>query len=395
VEEKQPPKKKKKKKTPNGEADDHNNDREDDEEEEEKEKDVKMREPGDDSPSPSSSSLSPSPSTAVGGNSAGPAPKSARDKKEAERPTRDGAEEEEALQDLLSFSRAESDFRLRRIPPRVWDALRGRVCSALALRLLALSQQEGNGRKKGPFEKETLLSQKQRQLLAQQEERRRQEKSRRLLRLGESLFASGQFLRALQNFLLAGAERTSFFSSWWGSTPALALESDSSSSSSSSPSSSSSSSSSSVVPSLSTLRPEIAPQGSVGEGVYSKGVLWKVIKCLRALRANVQAAVLCQLIPEEAQQGHFATAFQILQSDVPALDGRYFQFIWELPLLEMLVFVYNKRKEDQKVNELLQLISKPALNINNDPQIRARTIACMKTNFFKALYQDFVLHPLS
>ncbi|KAG6553859.1 hypothetical protein Mapa_004776 [Marchantia paleacea] len=108
----------------------------------------------------------------------------------------------------------------------------------------------------------------------------------------------------------------------------------------------------------------------------------RMVAACRAIGAGVQAAVLCQCpnTPEHE------TAFRILQENTLIVDrdaSAYFECLWEVPILELLVNMHAKAGDEARVNILIGLLQQPALNVHNPPAIRQAHISTMEQRFLQ------------
>ena len=99
-----------------------------------------------------------------------------------------------------------------------------------------------------------------------------------------------------------------------------------------------------------------------------------------------QALVLGQLIPMVDYGG----IYRLISMNPLALNTAYFPFIWEIPILEYLVSVISKTKDNQKLNFLLSILQKPEINQHNPPAVRAKVVSRLVSGFFKELLREFI-----
>jgi hypothetical protein len=59
---------------------------------------------------------------------------------------------------------------------------------------------------------------------------------------------------------------------------------------------------------------------------------------------------MCQFHNSEAD---YNTAFNIIQQHFNNLDPFYYNSLWEMPILELLVYVHSKLGEQKTVNQLV------------------------------------------
>jgi len=105
------------------------------------------------------------------------------------------------------------------------------------------------------------------------------------------------------------------------------------------------------------------------------------------MEAYTPALVLYQLSPSYQQK-----AFQLIAEKAPQLQESYFQFIWEIPFLEMLIFTFSKSHPDVKKLELLKfLIGKPEFNQFNALTCRRTLVDSLTRNFLCKLSDEILL----
>jgi uncharacterized protein YsxB (DUF464 family) len=69
-------------------------------------------------------------------------------------------------------------------------------------------------------------------------------------------------------------------------------------------------------------------------------------------------------------------------------DQKYFQFLWDLPILELMVSIFTKMKDEKNASYLVLLMQHPDVNQNN-PESRTRLMKVM-LGFFKELAREFL-----
>ncbi|EGG17945.1 hypothetical protein DFA_08946 [Cavenderia fasciculata] len=125
-------------------------------------------------------------------------------------------------------------------------------------------------------------------------------------------------------------------------------------------------------------------------------IVFKLSNCLIQLGYPMQAVAVNQiLLPTTAtqlQNQTFSTCFKIIQDHLNTLDSLYFQYIFEIPILELLINHYNRLKDTKKLTLLNQLISSPILNEFNHPDIRTNFQKTTKINLLKSLAIDFLFN---
>ena len=97
---------------------------------------------------------------------------------------------------------------------------------------------------------------------------------------------------------------------------------------------------------------------------------------------------MSQIVP----MGDCQSLYRIAQSHPQTLNSKYFQYLWHIPLLELLVSVYKKLKDEKTCNLLIQIIQKPEINQNNPNHIHNSITGKLTASFLKELLRDFLGH---
>lgn len=113
----------------------------------------------------------------------------------------------------------------------------------------------------------------------------------------------------------------------------------------------------------------------------------KLIACLSALKATVPVAVLLQFLSDDVLSNTSRKLSELVSSEISCFDVRYFQFFWQVPLIEFFASTVGRRSEDVSV-ELLRVISKVETNHFNPLVMQSNIISNQKVNFFKLLITD-------
>ncbi|CAI5963555.1 unnamed protein product [Closterium sp. NIES-65] len=118
--------------------------------------------------------------------------------------------------------------------------------------------------------------------------------------------------------------------------------------------------------------------------VFSPWVLRHMLLALRAVGANLPAAVLCQLLPAP----YLPLAFHLLSSS-PLLDSAtthaYIQCIWEVPLLELLASRLEAAGDTATLALVLSVLALPSCNAHNPPFVRRAHVRRCSLRFFRLL----------
>lgn len=128
-------------------------------------------------------------------------------------------------------------------------------------------------------------------------------------------------------------------------------------------------------------------QKPVPTETLSQEVLRKMIKCCTTLKCFTQVAVLCQFM----ESVDHAAAFKALQEKM-CYDGgdSLYQYFWDLTILEYLVYMHNKRGEEEKKQVALRALNHPELNTCNPPQILEAAAQRRNSKFLLALARQYL-----
>lgn len=120
------------------------------------------------------------------------------------------------------------------------------------------------------------------------------------------------------------------------------------------------------------------------EEVFTQWVLRRMVQACRLIGATVQAALLCQKLPGPDHE----LAFRILQENslIVVRDAvAYFDCVWEVPLLELLVHMHAKGGDHERHSALISLLQQPALNAHNPQSVRVAHVASLEQRFLQRL----------
>ncbi|XP_026812278.1 integrator complex subunit 8 [Rhopalosiphum maidis] len=129
-------------------------------------------------------------------------------------------------------------------------------------------------------------------------------------------------------------------------------------------------------------RPVLKPM--IEDYVYKR-----MMKCCMQMQNFTQAAILC-LFQEEID---YATAYKCASetNSCDALD-EYYDYIWDINLLEFLIYWHTKLNHQEHRQKLLKTIGALELNANNNEEIKREAANIRKLKFLRALSQQYV-HP--
>lgn len=149
---------------------------------------------------------------------------------------------------------------------------------------------------------------------------------------------------------------------------------------------------------------EMKQNGKLEKNFY--GVLERMIWALQTMKRFLAAAVFCQFLPVP----DFKLAFKLIQDSETVLDSSYFQFFWEIPILELLVCnpflfqerislftmiflekkkiaIYSQANDEENTALLISIIRKPELNPANHHS-KEIFFSHLKTKFFKFIRNE-------
>uniref|UniRef100_A0A6B2LKT9 INTS8 TPR repeats domain-containing protein n=1 Tax=Arcella intermedia TaxID=1963864 RepID=A0A6B2LKT9_9EUKA len=107
-----------------------------------------------------------------------------------------------------------------------------------------------------------------------------------------------------------------------------------------------------------------------------------MIAGLTATNEFTHAIVLHQFLPTL----DYAEVYKIVKENFSNLDSQYFQYIWDMNILEILTFTFAKNKNQEKDLEYVKfLIGKPELNVYNQSATRKKLIANLKLTYLQHL----------
>lgn len=123
--------------------------------------------------------------------------------------------------------------------------------------------------------------------------------------------------------------------------------------------------------------------------VFTQSVLRRMVQCCRMIGATVQAALLCQKLEDPDHE----YAFRILQENslIVVRDAvAYFDCVWEVPLLELLVHMHAKSGDHERHSALISLLQQPALNAHNPQSVRVAHVASLGQRFLQRLCEELL-----
>ena len=126
---------------------------------------------------------------------------------------------------------------------------------------------------------------------------------------------------------------------------------------------------------------------SVPKAVWDNTVYRKMIACCSAFNAHTQVAVLCQFLEPLDYTLAFNAMKQTTRNDASEF---YYDFIWDITLLEFVVHIHSKRGENDKKQFAVQAISKSELNSCNPPEILQNAKRTRSTRLLQILAKQYL-----
>eukprot|EP00898_Chlorokybus_atmophyticus_P003467 jgi/Chlat1/4120/Chrsp269S03950 len=120
--------------------------------------------------------------------------------------------------------------------------------------------------------------------------------------------------------------------------------------------------------------------------IFTPWVVRRMVHACSVIGAVLPAACLCQFLNPPG----YSLAYPLIQEEVFGLDARYFPYVWEMPLLELLVHLHSQAKHESRVQQLIQLLQHPAINQHNPSSVRSAYIATLKLRFLRQLSADVI-----
>lgn len=68
----------------------------------------------------------------------------------------------------------------------------------------------------------------------------------------------------------------------------------------------------------------------------------------------------------------------------------YFDCVWEVPLLELLVHMHAKSGDHERLSALISLLQQPALNAHNPQSVRVAHVASLEQRFLQRLCEELL-----
>ncbi|XP_078367227.1 integrator complex subunit 8-like isoform X2 [Oculina patagonica] len=123
--------------------------------------------------------------------------------------------------------------------------------------------------------------------------------------------------------------------------------------------------------------------------VWDDQVYRKMVTCCSAMKAHIQAALLCQCMEVK----DYTTAFKALQQASSASSDAmdfYYSFFWDITMLEYLTYTHAKRGQNDKKLLTIQAISQPDLNIFNTSELLQHTEQSRKAKLLRTLAKQYL-----
>ncbi|XP_067933552.1 integrator complex subunit 8-like [Watersipora subatra] len=122
--------------------------------------------------------------------------------------------------------------------------------------------------------------------------------------------------------------------------------------------------------------------------VFDNEVYTRLVKCCVDLKHYTQAAVLLSQFFEEPD---YIGAFKYLQ-EKDCQDGMdiYYDCLWDVNIIEFLIYLHDKKGELDKKQQLIQLMGNPELNSNNPDSVLQLFKTQKRAQFFRIMHKQFV-----
>eukprot|EP00039_Didymoeca_costata_P024473 m.10378 g.10378 ORF g.10378 m.10378 type:complete len:943 (+) comp4251_c0_seq2:290-3118(+) len=130
-------------------------------------------------------------------------------------------------------------------------------------------------------------------------------------------------------------------------------------------------------------------QQPVPQKVLGKKILHRMAVSLIEIKAFVQAAALCQYLRPVDHSLAFKALNQACGGPYPAASEVYFQFIWDLSMLELLAQLH-KKGDARKLNLIRILIGRQEFNESTDRGTRNKAIETNRHDLLHALAREFM-----
>lgn len=127
----------------------------------------------------------------------------------------------------------------------------------------------------------------------------------------------------------------------------------------------------------------------VPSSVWDDQVYKKMVMCCSAMKAHVQAALLCQCMEVK----DYTTAFKALQQACSASSDAmdfYYSFFWDITMLEYLTYTHAKRGQHDKKLLTIRAISQPDLNMFNSSELLQHTEQSRKAKLLRTLAKQYL-----
>ncbi|CAH1798777.1 unnamed protein product [Owenia fusiformis] len=120
--------------------------------------------------------------------------------------------------------------------------------------------------------------------------------------------------------------------------------------------------------------------------IYNDALYRRLIKCCSNLNNHTQVIVLCQLLDDVDYSLAFKSAQE--KGTCDAMDT-YYDFIWDITILEYLANLHHNRGEEDKQQIALKAISCYELNSSNTEEILHQAVEKRKLKFLRTLANQY------
>lgn len=126
---------------------------------------------------------------------------------------------------------------------------------------------------------------------------------------------------------------------------------------------------------------------SVPKSVWDNAAYHKMISSISGLSCYTQAAILCQFLEPLDYSLAYGFIDQTASDDASEL---YYNCIWDVTLLEYVIYLHNKRGEHDKKQIAIHALGQPEINCCNPPDILHNAKRVRNTYFLQILAKHYL-----
>jgi hypothetical protein len=125
---------------------------------------------------------------------------------------------------------------------------------------------------------------------------------------------------------------------------------------------------------------------NIPESIWNKQVYQRLITCCVKLNHYSHCLVLCQF----HDPPNYTFIFSFIKDNIKHILVSIFDYLWDMNLIEYLIYVLAKQGDSFKQAEAIQLASRPELNTNNHKDNLSHIVNVKKKTFLKSFYQYLI-----